>query len=124
MPSELVDSIRTLLRARREEGRILTAAERAVILAHLGRFDPSAGMDAVDELEAAIANARRVCLSEPATGTPRDVVDKHRADAVRRLLAAARGVLDYTPEPGTPTLEVPEPLPEELRPAYRADLDS
>lgn len=120
MPSDLVNDVRALLAEREEEGRRVTAPERAMLLATLARYD-RAGGDAVDELEDAIVVARRVCLTEPPAGTPLIVVAQHRRDAVRRLLAAARGLLDYTPpdpeyDPTATTATV------DLPPA-RADVD-
>lgn len=123
MPSELVTGIRLLLAEREEEGRRVTAAERAMLLASLARYD-RAGGDAVDELEAAIGHARRVCLTEPNAGTDPAVVEQARRDAVRRLLAAARGLLDFTPP--DPDFDPNGALPE--GPAHggrpeRADVD-
>lgn len=115
MPSQLVDTIRSLLRERAENGRPLTAAERALLLATVARYDRKGGMDAVDELEAAIAHARRVCLSAP--------IDTEVRRAVTRLLAASRGVLDFTPADTEfdPAGVVPEDTTD--RPRQRADLD-
>lgn len=119
MPSPLVDSIRSLLRERHEEGRTVTAAERTLLLATLARYDRAGGMDAVDELEAAIAHARRVCLAvAPSEGT--DPLETRRA--VQRLLAAARGVLDFVPDPTEfdPAGAAP---PEDPDRRHRADVD-
>lgn len=123
MPSPLVAAFRTLLLEREEEGRMVTAAERAMILATLARYDRRAGQDPIDELEAAIAAARRVCLSEPAAGTDPELVATARRDAVRRLLGAARGVLDYLPP--DPEHHGSDALPDADQPArpFRADVD-
>lgn len=125
MPSPLVAAFRTLLLEREEEGRMVTAAERAMILATLARYDHRQGFDAIEELEAAIAHARRVCLSEPAAGADPDLVERTRRDAVRRLLGAARGVLDYHPPDPPPEHDVDdEPAVDDTpsRP-FRADVD-
>lgn len=124
MPSPLVQTFRTLLLEREEEGRMVTAAERAMILATLARYDRRAGQDPIDELEAAIAAARRVCLSEPAAGTDPELVATARRDAVRRLLGAARGVLDYLPP--DPEHHAADALPvddDQPRRPFRADVD-
>lgn len=124
MPSDLVNGVRALLLEREEEGRRVTAAERAMILATLARYD-RAGQDAVDELEAAIAHARRVCLTEPSAATAPTVVAQHRRDAVLRLLAAARGLLDFAPlpvaDPEDDTATITAPADDLPRP--RADVD-
>lgn len=92
MPSELVVEVRRLIRRRTEEGRPLTMPERALLLATLAPPRRTGG-DVVDELEAAIAAGRRHLFTTPTT--PADV-DATR-EAARRLLAAARAVLDYAP---------------------------
>lgn len=102
---------------------MVTAAERAMILATLARYDRRNGQDPIDELEAAIAHARRVCLSEPAAGADPQLVTTARRDAVRRLLGAARGVLDYLPP--DPEHHASDALPDDDQPArpFRADVD-
>lgn len=122
MPSELVNGIRALLAEREEEGRRVTAPERAMILATLARYD-RAGGDVVDELEAAIAYARRVCLTEPPAGTPLDVVAQRRRDAVLRMFAASRALLDFTPPDPTydPTANIDTTTAD--LPRARADVD-
>lgn len=117
MPSELVDGVRALIRAREEDGRPLTALERTLLLATLAPRR-TGGADAVDELEAAIAHARTVLL-----GTPPAVVDElavvtARRRAVARLLAAARGILDHEP----PEHDTTAAAGEAIRPP-RADID-
>lgn len=86
MPSQLVADVRALLRAREEEGRPVTMAERALLLATLAP-PRRGGEDVVDELERAIV-AGRYALSEQYA--------QHRTDAIKRLLAASRAVLDHT----------------------------
>src|SRR5689334_14909499 len=127
MPSELVNGVRDLLAQREEDGRRVTAAERAMLLATLARYDKG-GQDAVDELEAAIAHARRVCLTEPHPSADPALVERARRDAVRRLLAASRGLLDFTPtdppehddDTATPALAGTTTAD---RPPFRADVD-
>lgn len=121
MPSELVNGIRTLLAEREEEGRRVTAPERAMILATLARYD-RAGGDVVDELEDAIAYARRVCLTEPPAGTDPAIVAQRRREAVLRIFAASRALLDFTPPDPEydPTANITTPA--DLPPA-RADVD-
>lgn len=113
MPSPLVCEVRQLIRARTEDGRPLTMPERALLLATLAppRRD---GDDAVDELEAAITHGRRTLLD-----TTAGLGDEQRA-AVRRLLAAARNVLDYAPEPD-PSAVLATMTPDPRR--KRADVD-
>ena len=88
MPSPLVCEVRQLIRDREQDGRPLTMPERALLLATLvpPRRD---GTDVVDELEAAIVDLRRHALGAT-------MPDETRA-AARRMLAAARAVLDYRP---------------------------
>lgn len=123
MPSELVNGIRSLLADREEEGRRVTAPERAMILATLARYD-RAGGDAVDELEDAIANARRACLTHPPANLEPAYVENVRRAAVTRLLAAARALLDFTPPDPTydPTASITDTIAADLPPA-RADVD-
>lgn len=124
MPSPLVAAFRALLLEREEEGRMVTPPERAMLLATLARYDHRTGFDAVEELEAAIAHARRVCLSEPAAGADPDLVERTRRDAVRRLLGAARGVLDYHPPEPPQHDVVDEPADDDTtRRPFRADVD-
>lgn len=87
MPSQLVDDVRRLLRARFDAGRPVTDLERTLILATLARR-VRADEDVVDELEAAIKAARYTLAESHA---------EHRPAAIRRLLAASRAVLDYDP---------------------------
>lgn len=94
MPSELVDGVRALIRARVDAGKPVTDLERTLILATLARR-VRADKDVVDELEAAIATARIVLLGRP-IAAPEHPLDERRA-AIRRLLAASRAVLDYDP---------------------------
>lgn len=123
MPSPLVQAFRTLLLEREEEGRMVTPPERAMLLATLARYDHRHGYDAIEELEAAIAHARRVCLSEPAAGADPDLVERTRRDAVRRLLGAARGVLDYQPPEGTHDVTDTPSDDDTTRRPFRADVD-
>lgn len=113
MPSELVVEVRRLIRQRTEEGRPLAMSERALLLATLAP-PRRQGDDVVDELEAAIAAARYTLAESHA---------EHRPAAIKRLLAAARAVLDYAPaypnEDHDPAATMPT---ERVRP-YRADVD-
>lgn len=113
MASELVDEVRRLIRRRTEEGRPLAMSERALLLATLAP-PRRQGDDVVDELESAIANARRWAIG---TDVPEDA-----RRAVTRLLAAARAVLDYAPAYPVPDHDDTPPPAERLRP-YRADVD-
>lgn len=117
MPSQLVDDVRRLIRAREEAGRPLTALERTLLLATLAPRR-TGGADAVDELEAAIAHARTVLLGNPPPVVDELAVVTTRRRAVARLLAAARGVLDYEPPDHDPTAAAVDPV----RPP-RADID-
>ena len=96
MPSQLVDDVLRLIRRRTEEGHPLTMPERALLLATIlpTRTD---GDDVVDELEAAIAQARTVLLGVPPANLTPAAVEASRRSATRRLLAAARAVLDHAP---------------------------
>lgn len=114
MPSPLVLEVRALLRRRAEEGRPLTMPERALLLASLAppRRD---GADVVDELEEAIATARRWAIGS-------DVPEGARR-AVTRLLAASRAVLDYAPALGPDTYDPAAAMPVDDVRRKRADVD-
>ena len=121
MPSQLVAEVRRMIREREEAGQPLTSLERTFILAAVvpRRNTP----DLVDELEAAIGEARKVLLAAPPAGIDPAQVDTVRRRTTRRLLAAARDLIDYDPalEPHDPsailaTLDVELPRP-------RADVD-
>lgn len=118
MPSQLVDDVRALLRERAEAGRPLTALERTFLLAAMAPRTAT-GSDVVDELEAAITDARRYCLTDPPPQVAREDVDKARRAAVVRLLAAARAAIDYDPVPPA-TDDVDHPADPRPR---RADVD-
>lgn len=120
MPSQFVDDVRRMVRDREEAGQPLTALERTLILAAVvpRRNTP----DLVDELEAAIRVARTVLLGEPPRGVSPEVAADTRRLAARRLIAAARAILDHDPareadEPDTP---LPELDPDRR---LRADVD-
>lgn len=94
MPSPLVQQVRELLAAREDQGRPLSAPERAILIAILGRYDRRSGAlravdDVVDEAEAAIVELRRVCITPNAPEPVRR--------ATMRMLAATRALLDYDP---------------------------
>lgn len=97
MPSQLVADVRRRIA---DEGRPLSSVERALLLATLAPPRRGGG-DVVDELEAAIVAARYTLAESHAM---------HRVAAIKRLLAAARAVLDYTPpDPDyDPAATVPE----------------
>lgn len=120
MPSQLVAEVRRMVRDREEAGQPLTSLERTFILAAVV---PRRNMpDLVDELEAALVEARKVLLADPPPGVPPAQVDTVRRRTTRRLLAAARGLLDH--DPAREELEPDTPLPE-LDPdrRLRADVD-
>lgn len=95
MPSQLVAEVRQLIRAREEAGSPLTSLERTFIMAAVV---PRRNMpDLVDELEAALVEARRVLLADPPNGLDPAQVDTVRRRTTRRLLAAARMLLDHDP---------------------------
>jgi hypothetical protein len=120
MPSQLVDEVRRLIRDREEAGRPLTSLERTFIEAAIvpRRNTP----DLVDELEGALAQARTYLLTDPPAGVDPQAVRQARQRATRRLIAAARAVLDH--DPALEALEPDTPLPE-LDPdrRLRADVD-
>lgn len=121
MPSPLVDEVRRLIRDREEAGRPLTALERTFIEAaiHPRRNTP----DLVDELEGAIDYARAVLLGDPPAGRlAPEAVEQVRKIAARRLIVAARAVLDH--DPARVDDEADTPLPD-LDPdrRLRADVD-
>lgn len=95
MPSQLVAEVRQLIHAREEAGSPLTSLERTFIMAAVV---PRRNMpDLVDELEAALVEARRVLLADPPKGLDPAQVDTVRRRTTRRLLAAARMLLDHDP---------------------------
>lgn len=114
MPSQLVTDVRALLHARAEEGRPVTMAERALLLATLAP-PRRGGEDLVAELEDAIVAARWTLADSHA---------EHRVAAIKRLLAAGRALLDHTiPDPDhDPAAMVPAQA-HGGRP-HRADIDS
>lgn len=121
MPSQLVDDVRRLIREREEAGAPLTALERTLLTAAIHPRS-NAPADLVDELEGALDHGRKVLLGHPPAGMDPATVHEHRTRAARRLIAAARAVLDYDPareldEPDTP---LPELDPDRRR---RADVD-
>lgn len=120
MPSQLVDDVRRLIREREEAGRPVTALERTFIEAALvpKRNTP----DLVDELEGALADARTYLLADPPAHIDADTVDRVRRMYVRKLIAAARAILDHDParEEHDPAAVIPEPDPDRR---LRADVD-
>ena len=121
MPSQLVDEVRRMVRDREEAGRPLTSLERTFILAAVV---PRRNMpDLVDELEGALVEARKVLLADPPAGLTPAQVDTVRRRTTRRLLAAARSLLDHDPalEEHDPTAALAT-LDVEL-PRQRADVD-
>lgn len=110
MPTKLVDDVRALISARTEEVP-LSHVERALLMTTVSG-PGTAGLDVVDELDAAI---KAVQLHMP--------VDAVRPDCratFGRLMHAARAVLDYEPpEPRKPLA----PLPEVIDQRRRADVD-
>lgn len=125
MPSQLVGSIRGLIKDRVEFGRPITDLERAMIVSAVAHR-VQGGRDVVDELEAAIAQARRILLGRPtgtATAGPVDYLTPEQRRAVGDLLAAARAVIDYEPAP-LPDPDVdPRPVVDVDLPPPRADVD-
>lgn len=121
MPSQLVDDVRRMVRDREEAGAPLTALERALLIAaiHPRRNAPA---DLVDELESAITDARKYLLTDPPASVPYNVVVDARRGAARKLIAAARAVLDYDParEDHDPTATIPD-VDDDRR--LRADVD-
>lgn len=120
MPSQLVAEVRRMVRDREEAGQPLTSLERTFILAAVV---PRRNMpDLVDELEGAIAEARKVLLADPPRGLDPAQVDAVRRRSTRRLLVAARSLLDH--DPALEATEEDTPLPE-LDPdrRLRADVD-
>lgn len=115
MPSQLVTDIRGLIRTRGEAGQPLTGCERALLLATLAPPRRGGG-DAIAELDDAITHARRTLLSDPEP----DVV--LRRAATRRLLAAARGILDYAPDADYDPADAAPAVAHGGRP-MRADID-
>lgn len=110
MPSQLVVDVRRRIT---DEGRPLTALERALLLATLAHRPQRGGEDVIDELEAAI-RAARMTLS--------DQYAEHRVAALKRLLAASRAVLDYLPD--DPTYDPHAHLtPQDPDRRVRADVD-
>lgn len=118
MPSPLVCEVRQLIRTRTDNGQPLTMPERALLLATL-QPPRRHGGDVVDELDAAITAARVILLGEPPRDWTPAQVEEMRRSAAKRLLAAARAVLDHTPPPEDVTAAMPT---ERLRPE-RADVD-
>lgn len=120
MPSQLVDEVRRMIRDREEAGRPLTALERTFIEAAIlpRRNTP----DLVDELEHALTQARTYLLGNPPPSADPAQVRLLQVGAARRLIAAARAVLDH--DPAREDDEADTPLPE-LDPdrRRRADVD-
>lgn len=121
MPSQLVDDVRRLIADRTEAGRPLTDLERTFLLAAI--TPKATAGDVVDELEAALATARRVLLSDPHPSADPTLVEQHRRRAAAALIVAARAVLDFDPfrEPYDPTAAL-DGMPDDPR-RKRADVD-